>query len=210
MKKKPFFYPVARILCLGFLKIFYPYEVKNGNSLPEDGKMVVCCNHQHNIDPIFLDATQNRLLFYMAKSELFKFKPFAHLISKYGAFPVYRGKDGGRAIHKGEELLRDNNCVGVFIEGTRSKTGEFLRPHTGALVLAYETDTPILPCCITGKKGIVKAFHKSKISYGKPVTCSELGITKGTIQEYRAAAAKVMSLIAELREEHKREFEQER
>lgn len=206
MKKKPFFYPFIRVCCITFLKLFYPYEVENGNSLPEDKKMVICSNHQHNIDPVLIDATQNRLLYYMAKSELFKFKPFGHLISKYGAFPVYRGKDGGRAIQKGEELLLDNNCVGIFIEGTRSRTGKLLRPHTGAIVLAHETNTPILPCCITGKKGLIRAFNKVKITYGKPVTCEELGIKNGTMPEYRAAAVKVMDLIADMREEHKKQF----
>lgn len=207
MKKKPLLYPVTRAICLGFLKLFFPYEVENGNSLPEDGKMIICSNHQHALDPVLIDATQNRLLFYMAKSELFKFKPFASLISRYGAFPVYRGKDGGRAIKKGEELLEDNNCVGVFIEGTRSRTGELLKPHTGAIVLANETDTPIMPCCITGKKGLIKAFNKTKITYGKPVTAKELGIVEGTLPEYREAAAKVMEIIGKMREEHRREFD---
>lgn len=206
MRKKPLCYPIVRVLCTGFLKVFYPYEVENGNSLPEDGKMVICSNHQHNIDPVLIDATQNRLLYYMAKGELFKFKPFAQFISRYGAFPVRRGKDGGKAIKTGEELLDDNNCVGVFIEGTRSRTGELLRPHTGAIVLAHETDTPILPCCITGKKGLIRAFNKTKITYGKPITTKELGVTEGTMSEYRAAAVKVMDIIKEMRAKHKQEF----
>lgn len=207
MKKKPFMYPVIRVLCVSFLKIFYPYEVENGFCLPEDKKMIVCGNHVSNIDPVLVDATQNRLLNYMAKSELFEFKPFAKLITSLGAFPVHRGSDGGKAIHAGAELLEDDNVVGIFVEGTRSKDGNLQRPHSGAIVLAYQTDTPILPVCITGENGIIKPFKKIKITYGAPVTCTELGVTHGTRDEYRKGAENLMKIIAEMRAKHREEFD---
>lgn len=206
MRKLPKLYPAARVVCLAFLKLFFPYEVTNGKSLPEDKGMIVCSNHIHAIDPVLINATQNRLLFFMAKKELFKFKPIGHLIKKYGAFPVNRGNDGGNAIHTGEELLHDDNVVGIFIEGTRSRSGKFGNPHTGAIVMAHHTNTPILPCCITGKETFVKPFKKTKITYGTPVTCEELGIKEGTNLEYRKAAAKVMEMISGLREQQRKEF----
>lgn len=200
-------YPVVRVICLAFLKLVFPYEVKNGNSLPKDKGMIVCCNHIHGVDPVLLNATQNRLLFFMAKKELFNFKPLAHLITKYGAFPVNRGHDGGKAIHVGEELLNDDNVVGIFIEGTRSRSGKLGRPHTGAIVMAHHTNKPILPCCITGKKTFIKPFRRTKITYGTPVTCEELGIVEGTSAEYHAAADKIMNIISQMREQHRKEFD---
>lgn len=210
MKKEPKFYPLARVFCRFFFKVIYPCEIQNSKSLPEDKGMIVCSNHVHNIDPILINYTQNRLVHFMAKKELFKNKFLAKLITSLGAFPVNRGNDGGKAIGVAEELLRDDNCVGIFIEGKRSKTGQLGRPHIGAFLIAYATNSPILPCCITGKTGFIKPFRKTKITFGEPLTCEELGIKEGTNQELRAAAAKVMEIISGMREKHMEEFNSKR
>ena len=48
--------------------------------------------------------------------------------------------------------------LGLFIEGTRSKTDDFLRPKTGCAMIAYKTGATIIPVCITGT-----GEHKLKI-----------------------------------------------
>ncbi len=206
MRKLPGSYPLARVLYRFWFSVIYPCEVQNSKCLPEDKRMIVCSNHVSNIDPVLINYTQNRLVHFMAKKELFKNKLLAKIISSYGAFPVNRGNDGGKAISTAEELLNDDNCVGIFIEGTRSRTGKLGRPHIGAFLIAFTSKSPIIPCCITGKTGFVKAFRKTKITYGKPMTCEELGIIEGTNKEYREAAAKLMGIISEMREKHIEEF----
>lgn len=206
----PQFYKVAKTVSRGFMKIFYPYEVKNGNSIPDGQPCIVCSNHLSVMDPVFINVTQTQLLHFMAKKELFNNKLFGALITKLGAFPVSRGNDGGKAIGRAEELLGEGGCIGIFIEGTRSKTGKLGRGHIGALVIAKAANVPIVPCCITGKKTFIKAFTKTKITYGDPMTPEELGILNEDSKALRAGAAKVMEKIAEMREEHIEEFESKR
>lgn len=207
MRKKTVFYKVVVGCCKAFLKLFYPYEIQNGMSLPDDKGAIVCSNHLSLLDPVFINVTQNRLLHFMAKKELFKNKLFGKLITMCGAFPVNRGNDGGKAVGVAEELLNDENCIGIFIEGTRSKTGKLGKPRSGAIRIAYATNKPIVPCCITGKTGFIKPFKKTKISYGEPLTCEQLGIKEGNMKEFHAAAELVMEKISELREKHKAEFD---
>ncbi len=206
MQKESAGYLVLKAIGRVVIKLVFLYDATNGRSLPKDKGAVVCSNHIGVADPILVHATQNRLIHFMAKKELFKNKFASRVITALGAFPVDRGNDGGRAMHKGEELLADDNVVGVFIEGTRSRTGALGRPHTGAIVMAHHTGKPIVPCCITGSKVFVKPFHRTKITYGEPITCEQLGVRDGTMSEYHAAAAKVMKLIADMREQHLREF----
>ena len=200
------FYRVAKAFCRGVTKLIYPYEVKNGNSIPEGIACIVCSNHLSYIDPVFLNVTQTRLLHFMAKKELFKNKLFGGLITKLGAFPVNRGSDGGQAIGKAEELLSEGECIGIFIEGTRSKSGKLGRGHMGALLIAQATGVPVVPCCITGKRTFIKPFVKTKITYGEPITCEELGLVDGDKRALRDATRLVMDKIAEMREEHEQEF----
>lgn len=202
----PEFYKVAKSFCRGFVKLFYPYEIENGDSIPEGMACIICSNHLSYLDPVFINVTQTRLMHFMAKKELFNNKLFGSLITKLGAFPVDRGNDGGKAIGKAEELLKQGECIGIFIEGTRSKTGKLGRGHMGALVIAHAAGVPIVPCCITGKNVFIKPFRKTKITYGTPVTCEELGIVNGDPKELREAAKKVMEIISEMREKHTEEF----
>jgi len=206
MKKKPFFYPLARAICAFIFNVIYPTEIQNGKNLPENKGVIVCSNHVSNIDPVMINYSQKRMVLFMAKKELFKNKLLAGLIECFGAFPVDRGQDGGKAIENAGNLLKENNCVGIFLEGTRSKTGELGRGHAGAFLIAHQTNTPLIPCCITPRDGFIKAFKKTKITYGEPVTCEELGITGGNSKEYREAAKRFMEILASMREKQRSEF----
>ena len=207
MKKKPFFYPLARVICAFIFHVIYPTDVRNGKHLPEDQGLIVCSNHVSLMDPILINYSQKRMVLFMAKKELFKNKLLAGLIKSFGAFPVDRGQDGGKAIDNAGNLLKENNCRGIFLEGTRSKTGELGRGHGGAFMIAYQNNTPIVPCCITPRTGLMKPFRKTKITYGEPITCEELGITEGSTKEYREAAKKFMEILASMREEQRKEFQ---
>lgn len=200
MKRTPL-YNFGKIFVQSFLKYFIPYQVNNKENMPENGKVIVCCNHVSISDPVRLAFTQQRQIFFMSKAELFENKALALLLSSLGAFPIQRGKGDKTAINKAAELLQNGQALGVFIEGTRSKTGEFLQPKAGAVMLAYKYNAPILPCCITAKDGgLPKMFHKCIVSYGKLIPPDQLGIESGTGSEYRSASRMVMEKIAELRE----------
>lgn len=99
------------------------------------------------------------------------------------------------------KLLENEEVVGIFIEGTRSRTGELLKPKTGAVMLAHETQSPILPMCITARDGKVPTmFSRLAISCGELIMPEELGIEKDNAASYRKAARLVMSKISALRE----------
>ena len=156
--------------------------------MPKSGRVVICCNHVTMRDPILVAAVHKRQVYYMAKAELFENKFVAKIISSLGAFPVHRGQGGDvDAMASARKLLENEEVVGIFIEGTRSRTGELLKPKTGAVMLAHETQSPILPMCITARDGT------------SPMP-EELGIEKDNAASYRKAARMVMSKISALRE----------
>ncbi len=194
------FYNFAKGLLPVIFKPLYFYKVKNKNNLPKDQGCVVCCNHISMKDPVFLGLSQKRMIRYMAKSELFQNKFVAKIISGLGAFPVHRGKHDEGAINLAEEYLKQGAVVGIFIEGTRSKDGNLLKPKSGAAMLAYKAQVPIVPVSISTKGGgSLKLFHRVNINCGQPVTPKELGITEGTGPQFREASRKIMELIGALR-----------
>ncbi len=200
MKRTPL-YAFCKTYLQWLMQCFFRYSVNDKDKFPKNGRVIVCCNHLCNSDAIRLAFTQHRQIYYMAKAELFQNKVLARLFSALGAYAVQRGKGDKGALNKAGQLLEQEQALGIFIEGTRSKTGELLQPKAGAVMLANKYNAPILPCCITGKGGKVpKPLHKCIISYGDMIQPEELGIVEGTGAELRNASRLVMSKIAELRE----------
>lgn len=176
--------------------------------MPKQGKVIVCCNHVSISDPVRLAFTQRRQIFFMSKAELFDNKFLNCLLSSLGAFPVQRGKGDKGALNRAGELLDEGKAIGLFIEGTRSKTGQLLQPKAGAAMLAYMHHAPVLPCCITAKGGgVPKLFHKCKVSFGQVIPPEELGIEEGTGAEFRSASRRIMKEIVQLRERDLEAFE---
>lgn len=200
MKRRNPLYVVGRILVIPIFKLLFFYKVNGKKNLPKKGPFIVCSNHLSNYDPVFLALTQKRQIYYMAKSELFKNKFLSWLIRTLGAFPVERGAGDGKAINEAENVVNDGRLLGIFIEGTRSKTGEFLRPKSGAAIIAHQMNVPVIPVCITPKDKKVKIFHKVTISWGKPMSVEELGLKNGGGEEYRKASRMIMDEIKKLRE----------
>lgn len=199
MKMKPF-YCFGKGLLMPFYKLLFWYKVRGRENVPDDGAYIICSNHLSNNDPVLLGLALKRQIFYMAKAELFKNPIASWVIRHLGAFPVNRGAGDGKAINEAEQILKDGNLLGIFIEGTRSKTGEFLRPKSGASIIAHQMNVPVVPVCITPKNKKIKVFQQVKISIGKPLTPKELGLDKGTPEEYRNSSRKIMAEIKNLRE----------
>ena len=68
-------------------------------------------------------------------------------------------------------------------------------------MIAHQMSVPVIPVCITPKKKKVKLFSGMTISWGKPMTTEELGLKKGSGEEYRNASRMIMDEIKKLRED---------
>ena len=201
--KKTFLYSVAKVVCPGLLGIYTPMKIFKKTPLPE-GRVIICCNHISMADPLYIGIVHHqRQIHYMGKVELFRNKLVGGLLRGLGAFPVVRGARDMEALNTAQELLEQEEVVGIFLEGTRSKTGELLRPKTGAAMLAFQNHAPILPMCITAPRGgRVKPFQRICVSCGELRTPEDLGMYTGNSTEFRHASRMIMDEIAKMREEH--------
>lgn len=201
MKRSPI-YLVCKTIALAFFHIFMPFRIYHLENMPQSGRVIVCCNHLSYKDPILVTGVGGRRqIYFMAKAELFKNKLFGGLLTRAGAFAVHRGRGDSSAINRAQELLQNEQAVGIFIEGTRSRDGEFQQPKAGAVMLAYQNHAPILPVCITGRKGLFpRLFHRVDVVCGPLIQPEQLGIEAGSGTEYRKASRLVMSHIMQLRD----------
>ena len=185
-------YRVGQAVCRPIMKAFYRYKFINNNSIPHEGAYIIASNHMSFSDPVLLGLGQRRRLFFMAKQELFKNKFFAGLIRALGAFPV-------------EDLIKEGNVMTIFIEGGRTKTGEFMRPRSGCALVAQQMQVPVIPACITITGNPKYRFAKRVIHFGDPLTPQQLGLTPdGDRRQLKNATNMIMDEIKKMREQDRK------
>ena len=121
------------------------YRIEIVGCIPS-GPCVVAANHESLLDPPLLGLASNQPLRFLAKEELWRYRPGAWLMDALGAVPVARGRDGYGAIERAAELIRAGEPVAIFPEGT-VKGGTWTR---GAARLALATGVPLVPVRIVG------------------------------------------------------------
>ncbi|WP_412099925.1 lysophospholipid acyltransferase family protein [Corynebacterium aurimucosum] len=125
-------------------------------NIPDQGGAVIVCNHTGYMDFLFgafLAYRKRRLVRYLAKASIFQAPVAGQLFQVMGHVPVDR-IDGGASIVKGIELAKSGELVGVFAEGTISRSFEIRSMRNGAARIAHGAGVPIIPQVIFGSQRI--------------------------------------------------------
>ncbi|MBR1729406.1 MAG: 1-acyl-sn-glycerol-3-phosphate acyltransferase [Selenomonadaceae bacterium] len=190
------FYSLLKIFFRLFFKIIFRTKVIGLENIPKDGGIILAANHLSNWDPPFLATFFDRKVNYMAKEELFKNKIFATAIRNLGVFPVKRGKADKDAIKHAIKLIKSGDCLGIFPEGTRSKTGEVGKAEPGVTLIAAMTKAPIIPAAIINTNKIFSSdnfFPQLAVVYGKPMNFS------GSLKDKEALEIFSQSIMEEIK-----------
>jgi 1-acyl-sn-glycerol-3-phosphate acyltransferase len=97
---------------------------------------------------------------------LFEKPLIGKFFKKIGAFPVDRDGKDMSALKTCVKILKDNEVLGIFPEGTRSKTGKLGEFKEGATTIATLSNKPIIPIKIEGN---YKLFSKITLKIGEPI-----------------------------------------
>ena len=151
--------------------LIYPFKAFGVENIP-NGKAVICSNHLRAIDVTFFPTIFKEDMYFLAKKELFEKKFTARLLSSYGAIPIDRDNLDFKAIINAIKVLKNDNKLVIFPEGTRNKTGttNLLPFKAGSMVFATKAKCPIVPVIISNK---AKVFKKTYILIGKPFELTE-------------------------------------
>lgn len=167
MKKNKILYHLVKPIYAIPLRLLYRPELIGKQNIPQEGPIIFAANHKMAFDPLLVLVSTKREVSYLAKSELFR-GFHGWFFRKIGMIPVFRGKQNAAAVLEAAEVLKAGGAIGVFPEGKRNRTQEDLLPfRRGAVRLAKETSSLIIPCAIKGK---YRLFRKGiQIEFGKPI-----------------------------------------
>jgi glycerol-3-phosphate dehydrogenase (NAD(P)+) len=169
----PFIYwPLRAVLLPAFL-VYLRLERIGREHLPRSGPLLLASNHRSFLDPFVIGTLVRRPVYYMAKRELFEKRWQAWLLNALGAFPVDRGVGDGAAMDTARVILERGDCVVLFPEGTRIRTGPLAEPKRGAGRLALETGALVAPVAVIGSEEVRRGWRirprKVRVRVGRPL-----------------------------------------
>jgi glycerol-3-phosphate dehydrogenase (NAD(P)+) len=166
-------YWVARIVLVPFFLVYFRLERIGCEHLPRSGPLLLAANHRSFLDPFVIGTLTRRPVYYMAKRELFGNRLYAPLLNALGAFPVDRGAGDQDAMATARAILQRGDCVVIFPEGTRVRSGPLGAPRRGIGRLALETGAPVVPVAVFGTEDVRRGWRvrprKVRIRCGAPL-----------------------------------------
>ena len=173
MNKMPILYRIGRFILGPFFKWYYNPTIIGKENIPKDGAILIVGNHKHLYDQCLSIISTKRFIKYMAKREYFDNKKTRWFFKAVGCISVDRSVHDGKAKEEAIETLKNGGAIGLFPEGTRNKTQEFLLPFKfGAVSMAKKTDAYLVPFGITGD--YVFRSKNLVIKYGKPFKVTDM------------------------------------
>ncbi len=152
----------ALILILGRVKIKRS-GLEKLEGLPP---FLLVANHRSNFDPfIALKCCPKANLAYIAKPEIFDIPITGSVVHKCFFLSLDREdvRKGAETIKHAAELLKEGVVsIGIYPEGTRSKTGELLPFRNGSFKVAKLANAPIVIARTTGTEQIARRFAKKQ------------------------------------------------
>lgn len=139
------------MLALGIRK-----KLVGAEKLPGQPFLLVC-NHRSAFDPIATFALFKKTkMCFVGKPEVFRVPVLGPAMKRAGFFPIDREnpRNAVTAIKHGAAVIAEQGrSVGIYPEGTRSRTGEMLPFHAGSFKIAKLADCPVVVLSLRMKKG---------------------------------------------------------
>lgn len=126
-------------------RIIYRVKITGIEKFPKTGAFIVSANHTHIFDPISVALLTNRQIYFVAKKELFEKSFSRKFFSKLGVIPIDRKNNDLKAIKSCFKVIRNENILGIFPEGTRVKNIDIKNMKKGVALIALKNNVPIVP-----------------------------------------------------------------
>lgn len=137
MKKVDLVYwPVGKGILANLTRGVVSIRTYGKERVPREGGGVLAVNHLAFIDVPVIGTVCPRRLVFVAKAELFDYPGLGQLIRAHGTLAVRRGESDRDALRRMRQTVRENDLLGLFVEGTRQTSGVPGEAKPGAAMIA--------------------------------------------------------------------------
>ncbi len=183
-------------------------ETIDESNVPDEGPVILAANHLSFLDSPALMFGLSRPVSLLGKVEYLDGAITRRLFPAAGMIPVDRsGKGLVESLRFAESRLAEGEIIGLFPEGTRSRSGDLHRGRAGVAHLALRTGAPIVPVGIVGSDRVqapdgrfpVPRFRGHvEVRFGSPIDLGPWAGARPTGEVKTDITAAVMASIAAL------------
>lgn len=165
----------AQFVTVGLVTIFYRLRSYGKENVPKTGPVLILCNHQSFLDPMFSQSWVHRPFSFVARESLYR-GFFGRLIRSLYAIPIRQGQADIGAIKTIIGALKQGRAVCLYPEGSRTLDGRIADIKPGFGLISRRADVPIVPAVIDGAfecwprtRKYPKLTGKVVVMYGTPI-----------------------------------------
>ena len=160
---------VCRVGCLyvAYLLTGYAWvrtHVRGTEKLPEAENFLLVCNHRSMFDPAVIVRKLGKFnISFVSKPSNMKIPLFGSMGYGAGYLAIDRENDRKAltTILTAADYLKKGICsMGIFPEGTRSRSGGLLPFHAGSFKIAQKANTPLVITSVSGTEKIKKNLFR--------------------------------------------------
>ncbi len=177
------FYLVFKPISWLTFKLTCDLHIRGLENIPPAGGCIGTWNHLSNLDSMVGTLVSPRPPLVMTKAEYFKTPVLGGVVALAGGFPVHRGEADRQAIRTALSAVKRGQLLGIFPEGTRSKTYQLQPGHPGAALIASTSDVPVIPIAVWGSENIMRRVKwgflkhpRVEVRCGKPYRLKEYAV----------------------------------
>jgi 1-acyl-sn-glycerol-3-phosphate acyltransferase len=157
--------------------------------VPAAGGVVYAINHLHWIDIPLVGLVSPRTVFFVAKAEATGYPVLGRFLAWHGAIGIRRGESDRDAVRRMREEAAAGHVIGLFVEGTRQRSGRPGTAQPGAAMVALQEDVPVVPVAVYGTQfWRIGNFKPCSIAFGEPLRFE--GLPRGG-RGYKEATAEI-------------------
>ncbi|AZA10510.1 lysophospholipid acyltransferase family protein [Corynebacterium gerontici] len=183
--------------------------IEGAEHIPAQGAGLIACNHTSYADFIFAGIPAqlrgNRLVRFMTKREIFDVKGVGVLMRAMKHIRVDRDA-GASSREEAVRRLEMGQLVGIFPEGTISKTFELGTLKTGAVRIAQSADAPLIPMAMWGAQQIWTKGHKKRLGRHKFAIWMKVGEPIDIAGDIEGATDRLAEAMQALLDDVQRDF----
>lgn len=168
-----------------FLYPMYRIRSYGKKNIPQNGPLLILCNHQSFLDPIICQLPCRRPFCCVARDSLYNNKIFGFFLNNIHTIPIRPEKGDIASMRRIIEKLKDGWAVCLFPEATRTEDGKIIDVKPGFSLLCRKTGAKVMPMVVDGAfeawprhRKLPSLTGKIGVSYGEPILPEEIkGLT---------------------------------
>lgn len=142
--------------------LIYRFKVSNAEAIPQQGPVVLTCNHVSFVDAVLLMAASPRPIYFLMDHRIFKTPVLGWVFKLAKAIPIASQRDDAdayeQAFEQAAQVLKNGDVLAIFPEGAITRDGELGAFKPGLLKILASAkqaglSVPVIPMALTNLWG---------------------------------------------------------